>query len=139
MEHDGKNVSPYKGFWQCCLILIIVPFMPFGLFYAAFDKLSNYSAELNLYSAMGLGFGVGFLFHFSCILAGLFKGTFKVVINRLATFFSDLRTSRKLAVMVYMDDLRENGLVFWPYAFIILTNLGVAIFGIVKFILIYNA
>lgn len=139
MEHDGKNISPYKGFWQCCLILIIVPFIPFGIFYAAFAKFSSFSSEMNLYSALGLGFGVGFLFHLSCVLAGLFKGTFKVVVNRIATFLSDLRTSKKLAIMVYKDDLRENGMVFWPYFFIIISNLGVSIFGIVKFISLYTA
>ena len=40
MEHEGKNKSPYSGFWQCCVILLIVPLIIFALIYFAFDRAS---------------------------------------------------------------------------------------------------
>lgn len=132
MEHEGKNKSPYSGFWQCCVILLVVPLIIFALLYFAFDRFSRFSDELDLYSSIAIGFGAGFLFQLSCVIAGLFKGLFTVVVHRICTFFSDLRISRKVAIRIYIEDLKENGIVFWVYLFIILITLGSSIYGIVK-------
>ena len=132
MEHEGKNKSPYSGFWQCCVILLIVPLIIFALIYFAFDRFSSFSNELNIYSSIAIGFGTGFLFQLSCIIAGLFKGMFMVVVHRICTLFSDLRISRKIAIRIYIEDLKENGVVFWGYLLIILITLGISVFGIIK-------
>lgn len=137
MEYEGKEVSPYKGFIGTCIILILFPLAVYAIFYNAIIHFQDLSDELNQYSAIGLGFGVGFLFHISCIFAGLFKGNFGVVVRRVASFFSNLTISFKLAVKCYIEDIRNEGIVFWPYFFIIATNASISVYCLYKFFEIY--
>ena len=137
MEYDGKNKSPYHGFILSCLVLILVPCLLFLFVYSIVSKYSNLSKELNVYTAMGFGFCAGTLFHISCIIAGLFKGNFGVVIRRIGDFISNLFISKKLAFKLYKEDIIENGIVFWPYLFIILSCLGLSIYGFVNFFTSY--
>ena len=55
-----------------------------------------------------------------------------MVVHRICTLFSDLRISRKVAIRIYIEDLKENGVVFWGYLLIILITLGISVFGIIK-------
>ena len=137
MEYDGKNQSPYHGFILSCLVLIIVPCLLFLLVYAVVSKYSNLSKELNIYTAMGFGFGCGTFFHISCIVAGLFKGNFMVVVRRIAEFFSNFSISKKLAVKLYKEDIIENGIVFWPYLLIVLSCLFLSIYVFYSFFTLY--
>ena len=137
MEYDGKNQSPYHGFILSCIALIIVPCLLFLLVYSVVNKYSNLSKELTIYTAMGFGFCAGTLFHISCIIAGLFKGNFMVVVRRIGEFFSNFCISKKLAFKLYKEDIIENGVVFWPYLFIILSCLGLSLYGFFKFFTLY--
>lgn len=133
MEYTGKNKSPYYGVWQTCLLLIIVPIALFAGIYFIFEKYQNYSKIINCYGAMGIGFGVGSLFHISCIIAGLFKGLFSIVINRIAEFFSNLSISFKFAFKLYIEDLKTNGMVFWIYFVIVLLFIAFSIYGFIMY------
>ena len=87
-----------------------------------------------LYSSLAFGFGVGFLFQFSCVIAGLFKGTLKVVLKRLKEFFSNLSISVKFAYKYYFENIKEEGIVFWIFFTIIGSTLAVTLFGVFKYI-----
>ena len=74
----------------------------------------------------------------ACIIAGIFKGTIVVIIKRIKEFFETLNISFKLAIKSYFDNVKEDGLVFYIYFIIVGTNLGLALYGLIKFILVYN-
>lgn len=137
MEYEGKEVSPYKGVIGSCLLLIVFPIIIYAMFYAVIGNLQKLGPVQTNNAALGLGFGVGVLFHISCIIAGLFKGTFKVVINRVKTFFENLSLSRKLAFRCYWQDIKSEGIVFWIYFTIITANALVSAYGLYSFFTIY--
>ena len=139
MEYEGKEVSPYKGVIGSCILLILFPLVIYGIFYATISNLQNLGPVQTNNAALGLGFGVGFIFHISCIIAGLFKGTLKVVINRVKTFFENLSLSKKLAFRCYWDDIKSEGIVFWIYFIIIFANALVSVYGLYSFFAIYFA
>ena len=134
MEYEGKNKSPYYGVWQSALFLTIAPILMYFFFKIIFIKYSRMSANQIHYSSLAFGCGVAFLFQFSCVIAGLFKGTLKVVLRRLKEFFSNLTISIKFAYKYYFENIRQEGVVFWIFFVIIGATLFATVFGIFKYI-----
>ena len=134
MEYDGKNKSPYYGVWQSVLLLTFAPFIMFIFFKWVLHTYSKMTPDQILYSLLAFGSGVAFIFQFSCVIAGLFKGTLKVVIARLKEFFGNLSISVKFAYKYYFENIKEEGVVFWIFFVIITTTLGVTLFGIFSYI-----
>ena len=132
MEHEGKNIHPYKGVFGRSLILIIVPaFLTFCLF-LVIEKYSKTPTNVNKDFAIMIGCGVGFLFQLSTALCGLLKGTFKVVITRIKNFFSNLTINFKFAIKYYWDDIKTEGIVFWIYFLIIGGTFGITLYGFIN-------
>ena len=120
MTEDGRNVAPYRGFLFSCLLLIAIPVIFYYIVYGVIIKYqSQLSKEMQISCAMMFGMGAGCLFNYSCVILGLFKGTFKVVVKRIVNFISNISISPKIAIMCYKTDLEEDGAVFWAYFFII--------------------
>ena len=134
MEYDGKNKSPYYGVWQSALLLTFAPFIMFIFFKWIIHSYSRMTPDQILYSSLAFGSGVAFIFQFSCVIAGLFKGTLKVVISRLKEFFGNLSISAKFAFKYYFENIKQEGIVFWIYFDIIVATLGLTIFSIFKYI-----
>lgn len=127
--NDGVKKNPYKGIIIICILLIAVPIGLYFLFKEViFSNQGQYSSYLNNASAICLGFGVGFIFQMSCVIGGLFRGSFSVVVKRVFNFFADLTISFKYAIRMYWDDIVENGVVFWIILPIILATLGVTLY-----------
>ncbi len=137
MEYQGKEKGPYYGVWQTSLLLISIPIIFYFILYYFIAKFQG-SSELAKYTAMGFGFGIGSLFNISCAIAGLFKGTFKVVKKRIRDLFSNFRVSIKFAFKYYWEDIKSEGIVFWIYFFMILTFIILAIAAFNSFFNLYN-
>ena len=137
MEYEYKNVSPYKGLIGTCIILILFPTIVCVIFYNAIIHFHNLSEELIRHATIGLGCGVSILFHFSCIIAGLFKTTFSIVVKRILSFFLNLTISFKVALQCYKEDLINEGIAFWPSFIIICANAVGSIYHLYKFFDIY--
>ena len=139
MEENGRKVSPYKGVWLVTFLLIIVPIIFYIIIRLIMFKFQpSLEKDIKEFSSLAVGFGLGFVFHLACIIAGLFKGTIVVIIKRIKEFFETLNISFKLAIKSYFDNVKEDGLVFYIYFIIVGTNLGLALYGLIKFILVYN-
>ena len=80
------------------------------------------------------GVGCGFLFQMGCVIAGLFKGTFKVVVARVKEFFSNLSVNFKFAIKYYWENIKSEGIVFWIYFLIIGSTFAVTLIGIIKLV-----
>ena len=65
------------------------------------------------------------------------KGTFKVVINRVKNFFSNLTINFKFAIKYYWDDIKTEGVVFWIYFLIVGTTFAFTLVGIINSYLVY--
>ena len=127
--NDGIKRNPYKGILVTCILLIAVPIVMYLLFKKViFTNQGKFITYLNNASALCAGFGVGFLFQLSCVIGGLFKGSFSVVKNRVFNLFSDMTISFKYAIRMYWDDIVENGVVFWIVFPIIVTTLCIALY-----------
>jgi hypothetical protein len=133
METDQKKKSPYSGLWIILLILIGVPFGLFIFIYCVILERGYLGKQLALYTSLVFGYGLGFLFQIGCAIAGLFKGTFSVVIKRIREFFDDLIVSTKYAVKSYFRNFIEDGFSFWIYLTVILATFGIFVFGIIKY------
>lgn len=138
MQHEGKNVNPFKHLWLSALILTIVPIGFFLLVFCVVHRYSREPIEGVIYTSMCFGGAAGTLFHMSCIIGGLFKNELKVVVKRLGNLFSNLTYSRKMAFMIYKEDVKENGISFWVHSFVILAFLGFTIYGVINVIDYYN-
>ena len=130
MEYEGKNTRPYKGVIGSSLILIAVPAFLFLFLFMVIDKYSKTPTDVNINSAIMFGGGAGLLFQLSTALCGLFKGTFKVVVNRVKTFFSNLTVNFKFAITYYWEDIKSEGVVFWIYFLIISSTFGFTLYGV---------
>lgn len=126
MEENGRKVSPYKGVFLTSFFLIIAP-----LFFSfTIDIFMGNETEIENLSIVFFGFGMGIIFDIGCMIAGLMKGTFSVVQNRIATFKDDLIVSFKFACKSYINDIKENGIVFWIYLSIMILTVIVFIYNL---------
>lgn len=132
MEYQGKEKSTYYGVWQSCLLLIIVPIAMYFFFNWVF-KSFGMPAEERKYCALAFGFLIGSLFSLSCALAGLFKGTFTVIKNRISEFFGNLSISFKFACRYYWENIKEYGVVFWIFFIIIGATIGTCVYSFIKY------
>ena len=126
--NDGVKKNPYKGIIIICILLIAVPIGLYFLFKKVIFTNQGQYSYLNNASAICLGFGVGFIFQMSCVIGGLFKGSFSVVVKRVFNFFADMTISFKYAIRMYWDDIVENGVVFWIIFPIIVATLCIALY-----------
>ena len=134
MEYQGKEKSPYYGVWQSSLLLIMAPTLLTLILWVVINAFKPIGKDENIYTAFMFGFGVGFIFQFTCAIAGLFKGTFKIVWDRTKEFFSNLSISVKFAFKYYFENLKEYGIVFWIYFDILALTLAVTVYFVIKFI-----
>lgn len=128
MEYQGKNKSPYYGIWQSSLLLIAVPIIMFFFFKSVLKNNIADSQQLN-YASLFFSGAVASLFQLSCVVAGLFKGTFKVVIERMKELFGNLTISFKFAMKHYWENIKAEGIVFWIFFVIMVTTILVMIYG----------
>ena len=138
MEYKGQEKGPYYGVLQTCLILIIIPLIFILIIYGVFSYFKSLSEEAICYSTLTFGGTCGVLFHMIAIISGLFKGTFKVVINRISTFFQNVVLDIRLAFKIYFEDIKNEGIVFWIYLIIILSMIGLTIYGAVNLFDLYQ-
>lgn len=138
MQDDTIKKSPYKGIVISCIVLLAVPVSLYFLFKCVIMNAQyTYGYEMNKYTSMFLGFGSGFLFQFSCVIGGLFRGSLNVVIKRIVHFFENLTISFKFACKMYHDEFIEDGAVFWILLLVIGSTLFTSIYGLINFIILY--
>lgn len=135
MYEDEIKKSPYRGILFTLIFLIGVPV---GLYFFLKVILTTNAPyreyDLNKYTAQALGFGCGFLFQMCCVLCGLFKQSFKAVTKRVVNFFSNLTVSFKFAFTMYFDEIKEDGVVFWFYFYIIVFTAYFSVNGFINVI-----
>ena len=120
---ENKNKSPYHGVPVACFFMVLVPVLMYIIMRALlFENQPAMGKELNEASARVLGLGIGVLFHMGCLIAGVLKDSFKIVVNRVAEFFDNLKYSFKLACRCYFDQLRDGGIAFWIMLGIMIAN-----------------
>ena len=132
MEYFAKNKSPYYGVFQSCIMLFLFTAGMILFFYIIFGNFTMMQGKEKTYCALGFGGLVGSLFSLSCAIAGLFKGTFIIVKNRIVEFFENLSISFKFAIKYYIENIKEYGIVFWIFLTIIAINVAVTIYGFVN-------
>ena len=66
----------------------------------------------------------------------ILKKCFRAVVKRVVGFFGNLTISFKFAFKMYIDDLREDGAVFWIYFIIIVITLHLSVSGFINFSLL---
>ena len=133
MEYDGKNKSPYYGVLLSSIMLIAAPIIMYFFFYGVLLKDPCLNNQEVVFSSLFFGCGVGWIFQFTCILSGLFKGTFKVVIERIRELFENLTISFKFAMKHYWENIKAEGIVFWIYFIIVNSTLALTIYGCIKY------
>ena len=134
MENENKKKSPYSGLWVSLLLLIGVPVSLFILFYVIIISNNLLGKELGLYTSLTFGFGIGLLFQFGCVVAGIFKEPVNAIIKRVKEFFEDLIISFGYAVKSYFENIKKDGFLFWIYLYIILFTLAIVAFSVYKYI-----
>lgn len=130
MEYQGKDQSPYHGIVLSSCLLIGFSLVFYGLFLLVFTKWTDHPFNESNAMSMAFGFGTGTLFFLSCAISGLFKGTFKVVINRIGEFFGNLSVSVKIAFRYYIVNIKEYGVVFWIYFLIFVFDVTMTLIGV---------
>ncbi|MBQ7874627.1 MAG: hypothetical protein IJ306_05660 [Oscillospiraceae bacterium] len=119
MIYKGKNKKLYHGFWFECFLLIIVPLGFYFMFLWLFGSFYPLRKEINEISARALGFGLGSVYHASCLVAGAFAPAWEAVRFRFSNLFENLTYSVKIAAKGYLYDLKSEGVEFWVYFAII--------------------
>ncbi len=106
--------SPYHGLWAFILFMLLPSVVMTLITYSAVSIWqSRFGVKFNWATAKTIGFGLGILFHISCIIVGAFKEDFDAVKTRLSEFFSNLKASPKTAFKWYWEDVKTLGLAFW--------------------------
>ena len=120
---EHKNKSPYHGVGLACFFMIAIPVVMYIIIRSLlFELQPTMGKEVNEMSARVLGLGIGVVFHLGCIIAGVLKDSFKIVVNRVVDFFDNLKFSFKLAWKCYVDQLRDGGIAFWIMFGIMVVN-----------------
>ena len=127
MEQSQK---PYRGFIPTCIALIGVPLLFFLLIRLWVNAGTPFPLPQNQRFAQGVGFGLGTVFHLSCIVAGAFTEPFLLLQRRIVDFFENLTVSPSLAFRCYAQDIRDDGVTFTVYFLIMLSCFVLAVNGI---------
>ncbi len=136
MQNESKHQSPYRGLWVLILALIIPPVACYALVNAALAQFSPWSAAVDEITARVFGFGSGFLYHLSCIFAGVLTPGWQAVKYRIGEFIENLAISLGYAFASYWDDIRMDGVNFIISFIIILANLYIVLDALRDFFVI---
>lgn len=116
MEYPEKNQTPYKG---CVVTTVALTAIPVILCWAFASLIFRYQASVgsskNMQSALLLGCGLGFLFHLSCFVAGVFKESLRAIKERLREFKDNCSLSLGFAIKCYFEDMKVGGVAFLIY------------------------
>ena len=126
---DSLKRSPYRGCLVVFAALIAVPLLAWLLIGAALAYYEPQFYHLNPASAQCLGCLVGSFFHMSCVIAGLLREHWRALCYRVKEFFANLSCGLPFALRCYWEDMRQDGILFLPYATIIAVCLYLAIDG----------
>ena len=126
---DNKQYSPYHGCLVVIFFLIAVPLALWGILDGAMAYFRPYDAWINGPGARFIGFGLGSIFHMSCIICGILRQPFRAVCYRVKEFFENLPVSLGYAFECYWDDMKQDGVLFIIYTAIIGACLALAIDG----------
>lgn len=130
MQEEYKKKSPYHGFLLLCLLLIIVPLALYGVLRWAINVSMPVNRALNNATAQAIGFGLGSVFHLSCIVAGAFEDAIRAVKDRIGEFFANLTVSPLFALQCYWDDMKNDGVVMLISALIMIACAAVSADGV---------
>ena len=104
---DNKQYSPYHGCLVVIFFLIAVPLALWGILDGAMAYFRPYDAWINGPGARFIGFGLGSIFHMSCIICGILRQPFRAVCYRVKEFFENLPVSLGYAFECYWDDMKR--------------------------------
>lgn len=131
----NQNKSPYHGMLVAAVVMTLPSPIVTLVMYLLFNEFQpQFSHELNLTSAVAVGFGVGTVYHMCCVITGAFADHWAVVKNRVKEFFADLTVSFPLAITWWYNDVKTNGLAFWIDTTILSLNFAVFLNGLIHFL-----
>lgn len=140
MMQNGRREAPYRGLWALCLLLVAVPLGCYGIMYLAIGAYQTHlPSAMNRAGAQLLGFGIGSVFHLSCMVAGMFRKATAAVRKRVGEFFANLTVSVGFACRCYWDDIKEDGAEMVIYLLIIGACLWLALDGGIDFVQLWTA
>ena len=113
------------------IMLLLFPIVCYLIIRGAIMKYQNFSKELNEASARALGFGIGFLFHVTCFVVGIFKNSILVVKKRMTEFKDNLPISFKFAIKCYLEDIKNDGIALLVEMACVGSVLYIAIDGLI--------
>ena len=125
-----QQPRPYRGFLVTCIVLVGIPLLFFLLIRLWVNAGTPFPLPQNQRFAQGVGFGLGTVFHLSCIVAGAFTEPFLLLQRRIVDFFENLTVSPSLAFRCYAEDVRDDGVTFTVYFLIMLSCFVLAVNGI---------
>lgn len=125
-----QQPRPYRGFLVTCIVLVGIPLLFFLLIRLWVNAGTPFPLPQNQRFAQGVGFGLGTVFHLSCIVAGAFTEPFLLLQRRIVDFFENLTVSPSLAFRCYAEDVRDDGVTFTVYFLIMLSCFLLAVNGI---------
>lgn len=125
-----QQPRPYRGFLVTCIALIGIPLLFVLLIRLWINAGTPFPLPKNQSFAIGVGFGLGTVFHLSCIVAGAFTEPFLLLKRRIVDFFENLAVSPSLAFRCYLQDIRDDGVTFTVYFLIMLACFVLAVNGI---------
>lgn len=139
MEHEAKNKSPYKGVGVVCILLVLVPLAVYFIIYGAINNFqaNKYLDAHNILTSKIFATLIGFLFHISCFVAGVFKDARAAVVERRKEFRENLFLSLGFAISSYFYDMRKNGIVYLIYSVIILANVILLLHSLYTYMNLY--
>ena len=77
---------------------------------------------LCLFYGFGFGSAVNFLFTLSYCVAGGLKNSYEIVVCRWKNFFESLKISFSYAVDEFIQNIKDEGMIFWVYVLIIISQ-----------------
>ena len=130
MEFETRRQKPGEIIVKA-ICIVGIPLICYLVFRAViFENQTRFSKVVNEASAMGLGFGVGTVFHITCFFAGVFKDGIAVVLKRMGDFKENVSLSFGFAVKCYFQDMKDDGIEFLIEMALMVACLALALKGI---------
>lgn len=136
-EHSNKKKSLKNDYFSVILVIFFSAIFVL-LVFTILQSTTQYTEIVNWNHAFSIGGTLAIGYQVIFLISGGWERPINIFLERWKDFLADIKISFKFAVISLFDNLKNNGVVFLLYVFILLNTINMCVHGFSYLIELYN-